>query len=115
MSRVVTFYQFAPVADPAGWCTELEAEARALRLKGTVLLAEEGINGTLAGAEADLRDFAAQLRSRAGFADMPFKYSGSEADNPVFYRLKVTCLPGFFDCIESVIRCNAKCQQELLT
>ena len=33
----------------------------------------------------------------------------------VFYRLKVTCLTKFFECIESVIRCNAKCQQELLT
>jgi len=32
----------------------------------------------------------------------------------VFYRLRVKCLPKFFECIESVIRSNAKCQQELL-
>ncbi len=32
----------------------------------------------------------------------------------VFYRLRVTCALSFFDCIESVIKCNAKSQQELL-
>lgn len=33
----------------------------------------------------------------------------------IFYRLRVKCLPSFFDCIESVIRCNAESQQALLT
>ena len=32
----------------------------------------------------------------------------------VFYRLRVPCLRNFFDCIESVIACNLKTQQELL-
>jgi ArsR family transcriptional regulator len=32
----------------------------------------------------------------------------------VFYRLRVKCVLDFFDCIESVIKCNAKSQQELL-
>ncbi|OHB84805.1 MAG: transcriptional regulator [Planctomycetes bacterium RBG_16_64_12] len=32
-----------------------------------------------------------------------------------FYRLRVKCLMNFFDCIESVIRCNVRSQQELLT
>jgi len=33
----------------------------------------------------------------------------------VFYRLRVKCVLNFFDCIESVMACNAKSQQELLT
>jgi ArsR family transcriptional regulator len=33
----------------------------------------------------------------------------------VYYRLRVQCLPKFFGCIESVLECNAKEQQELLT
>jgi DNA-binding transcriptional ArsR family regulator len=33
----------------------------------------------------------------------------------VFYRLRVKCVLSFFDCIESVLACNAKSQQELLT
>ena len=32
----------------------------------------------------------------------------------VFYRLRAKCAVDFFDCIESVIKCNAKSQQELL-
>ena len=33
----------------------------------------------------------------------------------VFYRLRVKCLPNFFDCIESVMKCNAKSQQQMLS
>ena len=32
----------------------------------------------------------------------------------VYYRLRVQCILNFFDCIESVMECNAKTQQELL-
>ena len=32
----------------------------------------------------------------------------------VFYRLRVPCLLSFFDCIESVMECNAKRHQELM-
>ena len=33
----------------------------------------------------------------------------------VFYRLRVKCLPNFFDCIESVMKCNARSQQQMLS
>ena len=33
----------------------------------------------------------------------------------VYYRLRVKCILNFFECIESVMACNAKSQQELLT
>ena len=32
----------------------------------------------------------------------------------VFYSLRVKCILSFFDCVESVIKCNAQSQQELL-
>jgi len=32
----------------------------------------------------------------------------------IFYRMRVQCLHKFFDCIESVIKCNAESQQEFL-
>ena len=71
----------------------LEEEAVARHLKGTILIAEEGINGTLAGPEAPLREFAEVLRSVPGFADMTFKYSVASEGNTVFYRLKVRIKP----------------------
>lgn len=33
----------------------------------------------------------------------------------IFYRLRVKCLTNFFGCIESVVRNNVRCQQDLLT
>ena len=32
----------------------------------------------------------------------------------VFYRLRVKCITGFFDCLESVVACNARSQQDLV-
>jgi DNA-binding transcriptional ArsR family regulator len=32
----------------------------------------------------------------------------------VYYRLRVKCILNFFDCVESVMACNARSQQELL-
>ena len=32
----------------------------------------------------------------------------------VFYSLRVKCILNFFDCVESVIKCNAESQQELI-
>jgi DNA-binding transcriptional ArsR family regulator len=32
----------------------------------------------------------------------------------VFYRLRVRCILSFFECVESVLACNARTQQELL-
>lgn len=95
MNSITTFYKFAPIAaaelEPLR--ARLEAEAAARGLKGTILLAEEGMNGTLSGSEAPLRDFAEVLKAVPGFADMPFKYSLAEAGNKVFYRLKVRIKP----------------------
>lgn len=33
----------------------------------------------------------------------------------VYYRLRMKCILKFFDCIESVVECNVKSQQEMLT
>jgi DNA-binding transcriptional ArsR family regulator len=33
----------------------------------------------------------------------------------VFYRMRVQCLLNFFECIESVMECNAKRHQELIS
>ena len=33
----------------------------------------------------------------------------------VYYRLRLKCVPQFFDCVESVMKCNAQDQQKLLS
>ena len=55
---------------------------------GTLLLAKEGINGTIAGPEKGIREVLAWLRSDPRLAGLEHKESWAEGENP-FYRMKV--------------------------
>jgi predicted sulfurtransferase len=48
--RIAAFYQFTALADPAALRPPIFEFCANLELKGTLLLAPEGINGTLAGS-----------------------------------------------------------------
>ncbi|MEM9098841.1 MAG: rhodanese-related sulfurtransferase [Pseudomonadota bacterium] len=87
MSYVVAaFYHFAPL-EP-----ELHREAIAkcacsASVRGTILLAQEGINGTIAGTRMGIDRVLANLRNLPGFEDLDWKESAAE-EMP-FRRLKV--------------------------
>lgn len=89
MSFVMTFYRFTPLDELEALRDELYQRAEALDLKGTILLAGEGINATLSGQLRALESFRDHLRQRPALADTPFRFSTARDDNPVFYRLKV--------------------------
>jgi UPF0176 protein len=57
--RVAAFYQFAALPDFRELRTPLREICTELKLKGSVLLAEEGINGTLAGTASAIGHFIA--------------------------------------------------------
>ena len=57
-------YRFVPLDDLPGWKARIEAAAQSRGLKGTVLLAEEGINLFMAGAAGPLRDWLDWLRGQ---------------------------------------------------
>jgi UPF0176 protein len=60
--KVATFYQFASLPDFRDLREPLRALCSDLALKGSVLLAHEGINGTLAGSPEAIDQFVAALR-----------------------------------------------------
>lgn len=66
---------------------QIHAQAQALALRGTVLLAPEGINLFLAGTAQAIDAFLQWLRSDTRFADLPVKVSHS--DTVPFQRLRV--------------------------
>ena len=72
-------YRFVELDDAAALRERLFASARAAGLKGTVLLATEGINLCLAGADATLDGWLADLQSDARFAGLDLKTSRSAA------------------------------------
>ena len=73
----VSAYRFVPVQDTAELQSAVLARAQAAALKGTVLIAEEGLNLALAGRAAALRGFLSWLQSDTRFAALPIKESFS--------------------------------------
>ena len=83
----IASYRFVPLDELPALRQRLWQVASAQGLKGTVLLAEEGLNLCLAGPEAGVNAWLAVLRSDVRLADLAVKPSWS-ADQP-FQRLKV--------------------------
>jgi UPF0176 protein len=83
----ISTYKFVTLADPEALRAQLQGNAAANHLKGTILLAEEGINLFLAGPAEGVRAFVDYLRADARFADLAPKESWSAATP--FLRLKV--------------------------
>ncbi|MFS0866681.1 sulfurtransferase [Microbacterium sp. 179-B 1A2 NHS] len=83
----ISAYLFTQIADPAALRPVLRERAVARGLKGTILLAEEGINLFLAGGADDLRAFVDELRADARFASLTTKESWS-SEQP-FQRMLV--------------------------
>ena len=73
----ISAYKFINLADPPTLRETLHSQAQALALKGTVLLAEEGINLFLAGDAQAVRQFVLQLQADTRFADVKPKESWS--------------------------------------
>ena len=75
----ISAYRFVALNDTALWRESIRSQASTFALKGTVLLAEEGINLVVAGAEPGVRAFTGWLTAHEPFADLPLKESWSDA------------------------------------
>ncbi len=84
---VSAFYKFVSVADPAALRGWLLTQLQLRDMKGTILVAPEGINGTISGAPADMAAFLHQLRADPRFTDLVTK-DAITGVHP-FQRLKV--------------------------
>jgi UPF0176 protein len=84
---IAALYKFTPLTADAGLQARIHEVCASHDVAGTLLLAPEGINGTIAGPEAGLRAVLAFLRTLPGCADLEHKESRA-TDQP-FLRLKV--------------------------
>src|SRR3546814_8369144 len=76
---VAALYRFARFADPAALRGPLQALCDAVGLKGTLLLAREGINGTIAGSEQAITQVIGHIRQLPDCAELDVKYSHASA------------------------------------
>lgn len=84
---VATFYKFITISDLEAKKQQIYNWCRENKIKGTIILASEGINGTIAGSEKALASILTLLRSLDDLADLEHKES--TAQKPPFARLKV--------------------------
>ncbi len=84
---VAAFYRFAALEDLQPLQQELLALAAQAEVRGTILLADEGVNGTIAGPEAGVQAVLERLRQWPGLERLEAKFS--QAPQQTFHRLKV--------------------------
>ncbi len=84
---VAAFYKFVNLVDPIYLQVPLQACCERNAVRGTILLAEEGINGTIAGSHEGVRAVLAWLRSDPRLSDLVHKEAAA-ASQP-FARMKV--------------------------
>jgi UPF0176 protein len=84
---IAALYKFVELPDFESMQVPLQACCNANQVKGTLLLAKEGINGTVAGPQAGVRAVLAYLRSDPRLFLLEHKESWS--DKPPFVRMKV--------------------------
>jgi UPF0176 protein len=84
---VAALYRFTRFADCASMRGPLDSECRKHGIRGTLLLAPEGINGTIAGPPEAVDAILSYIRALPGCADLDVKMSAA-AEMP-FHRMKV--------------------------
>ncbi len=88
---VLLYYKYVPVDVPERFAAEQKALCAALGLKGRILVASEGLNGTVVGSREATGKYMETLRADVRFADIEFKISAGTPDT--FPRLSVKVRP----------------------
>ena len=88
---VILFYKYATLAAPQEFAESQRALCASLGLKGRLLIAIEGINGTLAGPRAAIDQYVGALRTTEGFSNIEIKESAG--DENTFPKLTVKVRP----------------------
>ena len=91
MYLISTFYKFVKVTDTRSLQESLKIFCSKNSIKGTILIAEEGINSTIAGCEAVIRGFHRFITSKKEFSNLFFQESYCKF--MPFQKLKVKIKP----------------------
>ena len=87
MFKIAALYKFAEVGNPEKAQIEIRANLKVLSIHGTILVGQEGINGTISGSKDNIGKAIAYIRQLKNFNDTDIKFS--EASINPFARLKI--------------------------
>tara|TARA_B100000530_G_scaffold333429_1_gene281419 strand:+ start:953 stop:1888 length:936 start_codon:yes stop_codon:yes gene_type:complete len=85
--RIAALYQFGHIEDAVQYQRPLKDLCLANEVCGTLIVAEEGINGTIAGPHQGIENVLNSIREIPGFESLEIKESWS--DSQPFFRIKV--------------------------
>ncbi|MGE7904235.1 rhodanese-related sulfurtransferase [Peribacillus sp. NPDC094092] len=85
--RVLLYYLYVPIENHEEFAAEHLAACKALELKGRILVAAEGINGTVSGTIEQTNKYMDMMKSDPRFADIVFKID--EAEGHAFKKMHV--------------------------
>jgi UPF0176 protein len=85
--RVLLYYKFVTIEDPEQFTADHLNFCNQLGLKGRILIAKEGINGTVSGTVEQTDAYMDAMRNDSRFADMMFKID--EHDGHAFKKMHV--------------------------
>ncbi len=88
--RVLLYYKYVTVPDPAGETERHRALCEQLELKGRILISAEGLNGTCSGTRENIEKYKQTLNAHPHFCGIDFKESDSVAHafKKLFVRLR---------------------------
>ncbi|MFS0824309.1 rhodanese-related sulfurtransferase [Bacillus sp. 1P02SD] len=89
--RVLLYYQYVTIENPAEFAKEHLAFCKEIGLKGRILVATEGINGTVSGTIEQTDKYMEEMRKDPRFASIVFKID--EADGHAFKKMHVRPRP----------------------
>ncbi|MED4203230.1 rhodanese-related sulfurtransferase [Neobacillus mesonae] len=85
--RVLLYYMYVPIENPEEFAAQHLQFCKDLGLKGRILVAGEGINGTVSGTIEQTDQYMKTMKEDARFAEMVFKVD--EADVHAFKKMHV--------------------------
>lgn len=85
--QVLLYYKYVQLSDPHEICQWQKDLCQQLNLRGRIIVATEGINGTVEGTVDNLRQYMQATKERTEFADIYFK--ATDGDGQAFPKLSV--------------------------
>lgn len=87
---ILLYYKFVPIPEAEAFAKEHLDFCRSLGIKGRILIADEGINGTLSGTIAQTEQYMQHMRQNPLFHDMVYKIDPTDrhAFSKIFVRYK---------------------------
>lgn len=89
MYQIILFYKYVAIDEPQALADAQRELCQRLNLKGRLIVAQEGINGTFEGTEENIAEYVATLKSDIRFTDVHIKLSAGNGSSFPKLSIKV--------------------------